>query len=581
MEINLKEKISKKKKNYLLDDNNIKSADIIKERIDYHDKARKNKINKKIFNKESNSKDENKNNSSYENNYDLNISNLNIDPELKTEVNLKNILYDNNIDRIIECINMRNNIDYIKFGLYLLNEKLSLNIIKDINALNNINFKEIVFSLLIYSKEESTKLYFDPIIIILIYDLIMNYININNNDLDISYLCNEKFLELHLYFIDSISDIVIINNILRCIVKMASNINEKVICKIFEYNGEIFFNKLTEIINDFQNNNELCEIILKLFIQYINAFNNFEKIKEKKSKEIEMKDNTYYPNNYIIENIFNISLILIFNKQFDDSLYLISNILKILHKTKNFELFEKLISNKNISLMLNFILERDYSNFVNNIMFMADIVKYIIKLGFNSNFIDIKELIGEIEKNMNENENILNIFINLLLNQEFKLKEKINLKLIEALFVIIKNESFIKNISNEDKYCIYEIIIKFIQSSNYKIRKKIFKILEKITNKKDYRQADFLIKNKILYHIKQAIDPSITYCNDEKVILIALNLIDNFLALGDSIAILNGVNTVLIEFENIGGKEMLENLLCNKSEMVFNYSSDLIDKYFK
>ena len=581
MEINLKEKISKKKKNYLLDDNNIKSADIIKERIDYHDKARKNKINKKIFNKESNSKDENKNNSSYENNYDLNISNLNIDPELKTEVNLKNILYDNNIDRIIECINMRNNIDYIKFGLYLLNEKLSLNIIKDINALNNINFKEIVFSLLIYSKEESTKLYFDPIIIILIYDLIMNYININNNDLDISYLCNEKFLELHLYFIDSISDIVIINNILRCIVKMASNTNEKVICKIFEYNGEIFFNKLTEIINDFQNNNELCEIILKLFIQYINAFNNFEKIKEKKSKEIEMKDNTYYPNNYIIENIFNISLILIFNKQFDDSLYLISNILKILHKTKNFELFEKLISNKNISLMLNFILERDYSNFVNNIMFMADIVKYIIKLGFNSNFIDIKELIGEIEKNMNENENILNIFINLLLNQEFKLKEKINLKLIEALFVIIKNESFIKNIANEDKYCIYEIIIKFIQSSNYKIRKKIFKILEKITNKKDYRQADFLIKNKILYHIKQAIDPSITYYNDEKVILIALNLIDNFLALGDSIAILNGVNTVLIEFENIGGKEMLENLLCNKSEMVFNYSSDLIDKYFK
>jgi hypothetical protein len=362
---------------------------------------------------------------------------------------------------------------------------------------------------------------------------------------------------------------------------MASNTNEKVICKIFEYNGEIFFNKLTEIINDFQNNNELCEIILKLFIQYINAFNNFEKIKEKKSKEIEMKDNTYYPNNYIIENMFNISLILIFNKQFDDSLYLISNILKILHKTKNFELFEKLISNKNISLMLNFILERDYSNFVNNIMFMADIVKYIIKLGFNSNFIDIKELIGEIEKNMNENENILNIFINLLLNQEFKLKEKINLKLIEALFVIIKNESFIKNISNEDKYCIYEIIIKFIQSSNYKIRKKIFKILEKITNKKDYRQADFLIKNKILYHIKQAIDPSITYCNDEKVILIALNLIDNFLALGDSIAILNGVNTVLIEFENIGGKEMLENLLCNKSEMVFNYSSDLIDKYFK
>ena len=60
----------------------------------------------------------------------------------------------------------------------------------------------------------------------------------------------------------------------------------------------------------------------------------------------------------------------------------------------------------------------------------------------------------------------------------------------------------------------------------------------------------------------------------------ALNILNNFLSLGDSLKDLNGVNTVLIEFENIGGKEMLDNLLCNKSENVFNYTSNLIDKYF-
>ena len=106
------------------------------------------------------------------------------------------------------------------------------------------------------------------------------------------------------------------------------------------------------------------------------------------------------------------------------------------------------------------------------------------------------------------------------------------------------------------------------------------KILLNITSKKDYRQADFLIKNKILNYIKEAIDPSTTYCNDEKIILNALKILNNFFILGELFKNLNGVNTVLIEFENIGGKEMLDNLLCNKSENVFNYTSNLIDKYF-
>lgn len=46
-----------------------------------------------------------------------------------------------------------------------------------------------------------------------------------------------------------------------------------------------------------------------------------------------MADNTYYYNKNIIENIFDISLITISKKHFDNSLYLISNIIKIIYKS--------------------------------------------------------------------------------------------------------------------------------------------------------------------------------------------------------------------------------------------------------
>ena len=230
--------------------------------------------------------------------------------------------------------------------------------------------------------------------------------------------------------------------------------------------------------------------------------------------------------------------------------------------------------------MLEFILEKDYSDCQNNIIYTADIFKYIIKFGWN-NSNKVIEIIQEVDNYFNKNNGVLKTFIHLLLNQNLKLKEKTILKLIDVIYIIIKKELYINKISEDEKYNIYKIILDYIKSSNYKIRKKSMKILEKmIIVKKDYIQADFLVKKKILFLIKQAIDPSITYCSDEKIILMALNVIDNLLSLGESIKALNGVNTVLIEFENIGGKEMLDNLLSNRSELVFNYSSHLIDNYF-
>ena len=577
MEINREEEISQRKKKYFFNDININSSEITKERVNEYNKSRKSKINQELFNSQSNIKiKSNFNKVSQENYYELNVPNLSIEPELKNENNIRTILTEDNLDKILEYITKYENNYYIKYGIYLLKEKF--NSIKDISILDKYDFKKIFFSLLNYSKNESTKLNFEPIMVKFIYDLIINYVDIANN-MNTSFLCDEKYFDLHLYFIDNISDMNIVKIILGCIEKILVNNDGKLICEIFEYNNEIFFNKLIEILNDFQKNNEIIPIILELFINYINIFNRFEKLNSKKSTEIEMKDNTYYYNNNIIETIYNHSLSLISTKHFDDSLYIISNIIKIVHKSKNFAILEKIITNPNNILMLNFILEKDYSNCAENLGYLSDVIKYIIKLGITDKNVNIKELVNSVDKNLSEYDNILNIFIDFLLNHEFKLKDKISVKLIEVILEILKNEIY-NEISDDDKYNIYEIILEYIQSSNYKIRKKIMKILKIITNNRDYIQADFFIKNKILYYIKQAIDPSITYCTDEKLILLALNILNNFLSLGDSIKVLNGVNTVLYEFENIGGKEMLDNLLCNKSENVFNYTSNLIDKYF-
>ena len=580
MEITLEQKISSRKKEYLLEDMNINSSEITKERINNYNKIRKNKMNNQLFNKINNISTKS-DKISAENNAknDLNIFNLNIQTELKNENYIKTIINKDNIEQIIGFITNTNlDIDYIKYGLYLLNEKINLGLIKDINMINNYNFKEIFFSLLNFAKNESTKLNFDSIIVKLIYDFINNYINISKN-LDSSYLLNAPFFDFHLYFLDYISDITVIKNILKFIHLIVINNDSKLICKMFEYNDLSFFNKLIEIINDNQQNHEICEIILQLFIKYINLFTDFKKINSSKSKEIEMKDNTFDYNNQILETIYNISSILLFNKHFDSSLYLISNIIKILYKSKNFDVLENLMTNKNSILMMNFLLEKDYSDCTGNLVYMSQIMKYIIKFGCEKN--NVKELIDEVDNNLNENKNILSIFIDLLVNNNFKIKEKICLSLIDIINIIIKKELYINAISESEKYNIYKIIIEYLKSSNYKIRKKTMEILEKIiVSKKDYIQADYLIKNKILYFIKQAIDPSVTYCCDEKLILMALNVIDNLLSLGDMMKNLNGVNTVLIELENIGGKEMLDNLLSDKSELVFSYASHLLDKYF-
>jgi hypothetical protein len=575
--------LENKRKDFFEFKANANSSDIFKERLDSYNKERKIKIRKKLFNKENCCKEKIK----YEKNNEFNISTLSIDKEFKDEFYTKQILDENNFDKIFYFINLINkesktiiDLNNIKYGLLLLKEKFLLlkddNLLKELDFINRYNFKELIFCLLSFSKNESNKIIFDQDFLTLIYDVIINYSYKSDNT---SFLLSERFLNLHTFFLEFVSEEKSIKNILILINNLLLD-NHNLCGELFVYNNKIFFNKLIELMNDYPNDIELQQIILYLFTCYINNFQNFYmEAKENSNKEIEMKDRTNFYSNDIFESIYNISLMLIFSKQkilFGNSLYLISNIIKIISKSEDFDLFQKLINNKNFISMILFLLEKDYTDDFHSIIYICDILKSIIKYKYNNNSNhEINELINII--NSSEN-NILIFLINHLLIAD--IKEKIIIKILSLIYILIENGIYMNKLSTEEKYEICNIIIKLIKSSNYKIRKKSLKIIEKISNKRDYKLADFLMKNKILEYIKEAIDPSITYCKDEKLILLGLKTINNLLTLGEVIKSLNGVNSVLLEFENIGGKEMLENLQCNKSQFVYDYTSNLIDNYF-
>ena len=596
MENTIEERLEQKGKRIYDEYNKHNTFDIIKEREKIYNNMRKTRIRNEIFNVKNISPEKSGNNIA--NNNDIIIENLNIDPQLKNEKYINEIISSNNFDEIFKYIkeiynNKSFNIDLIKYGLFLLNEKL-LNlennnlIVNECNFINNYNFKEIIMLLFEYSKNENKKIDYDPIILNLTYQILANLCYYYPNNEEILFLFDDKFLELHIYFFDLTSEKDTIKNILLISFNICCDNNE-IINKILTFDNKKFFNLLIEYINNYQNDNEIIEIILDLFIFYINLFNNYKtKIKKEKDGLIEMKDNTINCDWNIVENIYDISLLLLYTKQntiFTNALYLISVILKKIYKSNNIELVGKFINDNNTKSMIIFILEKDYKNITQSLIFLSDIIKYIIKLHSKSWIsnelkLNIINLITDIQQNLNENDEIIDIFIYLLTTKKLKLKENIKIKLIEVISAFLQNDYFFKDIIEYNKDDLLEIILNYINSSNYDIRKKIIKIVKNITNKRDFLLTDYLVKNKIIYYIKNAIDPTITYCNDEKLILCALKIINNLLSIGELFKKLHGINSILVNFENIGGKELLENLLCNKSEYVYNASLEIIERYF-
>ena len=307
--------LENKRKDFFEFKANANSSDIFKERLDSYNKERKIKIRKKLFNKENCCKEKIK----YEKNNEFNISTLSIDKEFKDEFYTKQILDENNFDKIFYFINLINkesktiiDLNNIKYGLLLLKEKFLLlkddNLLKELDFINRYNFKELIFCLLSFSKNESNKIIFDQDFLTLIYDVIINYSYKSDNT---SFLLSERFLNLHTFFLEFVSEEKSIKNILILINNLLLD-NHNLCGELFVYNNKIFFNKLIELMNDYPNDIELQQIILYLFTCYINNFQNFYmEAKENSNKEIEMKDRTNFYSNDIFESIYNISLMLI------------------------------------------------------------------------------------------------------------------------------------------------------------------------------------------------------------------------------------------------------------------------------
>ena len=290
-----------------------------------------------------------------------------------------------------------------------------------------------------------------------------------------------------------------------------------------------------------------------------------------------MEKNFYEFKVDIISKIFGISLLLIKTKKgenLEKILFIITRILQKLTSDKKYEIFSKLIidNKNNFYSLIEYLLEYDYETYPNDIKYISDIIYYLFKVEKHANqefknyFYDLIDVDG---------------IMNKLVSKISSSKEKYTLKIIKVFNFLIKNEIYLKEILKNFEDELFEIILKYINSSNYDVRQKILKIIEIIVLRRDIKLNNLLLKKNIFKYIKLAIDPEVTYANNSKSILSSLDIIDTYLSMGEMLAKLNGINPILVSFENIGGIELLERLSENPNEVIENKASYLIDLYFK
>ena len=162
MESTIDDRISKKYNSFINEDT-IKSSYRLKEREKAINTIRKNKIKNELFPKKKNNIEIRMNDS--ENDNDISIKNLNIEENLKNEKYINELISLNKYDIIFgyinEIFNNQNNfnIDFVKYGLYCLNEillnlennnKNSKHLLHLNDFIDKYNFKDIIYLLLTY-----------------------------------------------------------------------------------------------------------------------------------------------------------------------------------------------------------------------------------------------------------------------------------------------------------------------------------------------------------------------------------------------------------------------------------------------
>ena len=539
-----------------------------------------NNINHKNNNSKSNANKE----------YMFDISTLLINEELKKKDTIEGILLEKNFHTIFNYINeiyKKNNfqIDILKYGLFLLNEKLLRynnnedNINKKdnnsqlINVLIKFNIEDILIKLLTFSMNEIKNEDKDHLILNVAYQILVNFTFLAN-EYQLKFLISDDAIKFHLFFLKFSSEEQNIENILRMIYNILLY-NIIYITIFFNYNNH----ELIKILNDYissaikSNKNKIIEKILDIYFCYIEII------------EENIKENSKYMNQKILNEIYLAALESIYIKNeniFSNSIYLIGTIYKILYKTNNINFLSELIlRNNDTKSMMIYILDYDFSNSAQNIIYFCNIFCYLIKCESYSDNLEIKKQLEKFIKEINSSHDLKGdeiIIITVSLIQRNYTK-KIFSKLINVLIALCDSETFYINLFESLSNPIL-LLINNIDCRIYKIKKKVLIALEKLTEKQQLKLSNELVKNHIFNKIKYAIDPHDSYCRDEEIIIICLNIIKNLLAVGDIMQSLGGKNNTLEAFENYGGKEMIEKFLVNKNKKIYDKALEIYNGYF-
>ena len=550
--------------------------------------------------------DEYSNISSHNNNLKLNkkrsniidISSFLIDDELKKKATVEKIISENSFKPIFNYINeiyKDNNfqIDVLKYGLFLLNQKLlkliddkvedddreedSQKIDIDNNKIicelieNNIN--DIIIKLLTFSYNEIKKNDKETIILTLAYQILVNYTYLSNEE-QVNFLINDNVLKLHLFFLRFSSEEHNIINILRMI------FNIFIIYNISQLDNIIIFNnfELMNILNEYiesgikTKNYIIIDKILDIYYEYLNSIINYSE--ENKDIKINIK---------IFDEIYEATLQSIFcnNKNiFSNCLFIIGTMYKICFKLNQIDLLSKYILNTNTMPVIKLILNFDYIDSPESISDFCKIICYIYKCESYCSNIKIKEKLAQFIKRINNgdmNDYEIILLVTTLIQRNYT--NKIMSKLINVLITICDSETFHINLFESLSNPIL-ILINNINCPNYKIRKKVLTALEKLTDKKEFKISLELVKNQIFNKFKYIIDPDHSFCGEENMIISCLNIIQNLLEAGDMIKSFGGkINNNLDTFEYYGGKEMVEKLMNSKSKNIYEKALMIYNRY--
>ena len=537
-------------------------------------------------------------NSNKKRNNIIDISSFLINDDLKRKETVQKIISENSFKTIFDYINEiykedKFQIDILKYGLFLLNEKL-LKLINErdedeikseeddskieyfnnkiINELIDNNIKDIINKLLTFSYSEIKSKDNETIILTLAYQILVNFTYLSN-EVQINFLIEEKSLKLHLYFLRYSSEEHNIINILRMFYNIFVIYKSTQLNNIFTFNKNELLNLLNEYISSGINSKNyiIIDKILDIYSEYLSKISN------------ELDDNISL-NITIIEEIYESTLQSIFCNSksiFSNSLYIIGMIYKISFKSNKIELLSKFILSNYTKKAIELLLDYNYIDSPENITDFCRVIYYIIKCESNCNDLNTKKqlesFIKEINNgNMNDYEII---FIVVTLIQK-NYTNRIISKLINVLIALCESETFYLNLFESLSNPIL-ILINNINCPNYKLRKKVLTALEKLTDKQELKICNELVRNQIFNKIKYIVDPDYSFCGEENMILSCLNIIYNLLVVGDIIKSFGGkMNNNLNSFEYYGGREMIEKLMNSKSKNIYEKALIIYNNYF-